>query len=251
MVLISRLSRFLVRNVRSSLRASVRHYDPETGGEEIRSTTVTMLSKEDDDYLYVEAYSNVGFKLSNGFRIVGPCVLFPRSILHWAIGGTHELNEDSLSLFPLLEPKLDLLVLGVGDHGAKYDKSIVRYLRSNNINVEILPTDQACSTFNFLNAERRIVAAAMIPPTYMNLDRDDEDLHIRARLEAEENLYELKSGFGDQPLIDESDPVLKGVKEKVFPALGLNVKKETETGKAKEEGRKSKDSDRDKNKKGS
>lgn len=111
--------------------------------------------------------------------------------------------------------------------------------------------DQACSTFNFLNAERRIVAAAMIPPTYMNLDRDDEDLHIRARLEAEENLYELKSGFGDQPLIDESDPVLRGVKEKVFPALGLNVKKETETGKGKEEGRKSKDSDRDKNKKGS
>ena len=67
-------------------RTSVRHYDPEVGGAEIKSTTVTMLSKEDDDYLYVEAYSQMGFRLSNGFRIVGPCVVFPRSILHWGVG---------------------------------------------------------------------------------------------------------------------------------------------------------------------
>ena len=66
--------------------ASVRHYNPETGGAEFKNTTVTMLSKEDDDFLYVEAYSQMGFRLSNGFRIVGPCVLFPRSILHWAVG---------------------------------------------------------------------------------------------------------------------------------------------------------------------
>ena len=67
-------------------RASIRHYDPELGGAEMKSTTVTMLSKEDDDYLYVEAYSQMGFRLSNGFRIVGPCVLFPRSVLHWGVG---------------------------------------------------------------------------------------------------------------------------------------------------------------------
>lgn len=44
-----------------------------------------MLSKEDDENIYVEAYSTLGFKLSSGFRIIGPCILFPRSILHWGV----------------------------------------------------------------------------------------------------------------------------------------------------------------------
>ncbi|KAL8612749.1 hypothetical protein ACOMHN_033748 [Nucella lapillus] len=237
MALLPRLGHFLLRNSRSTLtRASVRHYDPETGGEEIKSTTVTMLSKEDDDYLYVEAYSQIGFRLSNGFRIIGPCVLFPRSILHWGVGGTHELNGESLSLFSMLEPKLDILVLGVGDHGVKYDRNIIKYLRSNKINVEILPTDQACSTFNFLNAERRIVAAGLIPPTYMFVD-SDEDLQIRERLQrGEGKLFKMKHGFTQDPSAEipgEFAPALDNLRQNVYPKLGVGPKDGEKSGEKK------------------
>ncbi|XP_076469628.1 NADH dehydrogenase [ubiquinone] 1 alpha subcomplex assembly factor 3-like [Babylonia areolata] len=237
MALVSRLGRFLLRNARSSLtRASVRHYDPETGGEEIKSTSVSILSKEDDDYLYVEAYSQIGFRLSNGFRIIGPCVLFPRSVLHWGVAGIHELNEESLALFPLLEPKLDILVLGIGDHGQKYDKNIIKYLRSSRINVEILPTDQACSTFNFLNAERRVVAAGLIPPTYMHLD-NDEDLEIRAQLaKGGGKLFELKHGFTEDPSAatpGEFAPALEDLRER----MGIKQKDGGESGEKRSEDR--------------
>ena len=56
----------------------------------------------------------------------------------------------------------------------------------------------------------------------MHIEQEDEDLLVRARLEAEENIFNLKSGFGDTPAIDETDPVLKGIKEKVYPALGFD-----------------------------
>ncbi|XP_041349777.1 NADH dehydrogenase [ubiquinone] 1 alpha subcomplex assembly factor 3-like isoform X2 [Gigantopelta aegis] len=139
--------------------------------------TIHMLSKEDDANIYIEAYSPEGFKLSSGFRILGPCAVFPRSILHWNVKSSKDIHENSLSLFCMLEPKIDILILGIGDHGSKYNFDIIRYLRSKKINVEILPTDQACSTFNFLNSERRYVAAALIPPQDVSFDID-EDLFV-------------------------------------------------------------------------
>lgn len=223
-MIVTKLARFLSRNIRCTLRASVRHYDPETGGEELKSATMTILNKEDDDFLYVEAYSQIGFRLSNGFRIIGPCVLFPRSVLHWGISGVDYISEESLSLFPLLEPKLDLLIIGIGDYGSKYNKNIIKYLRSYKINVEILPTDQACSTFNFLNAERRIVAAALVPPQYMQVDQD-EDLLFRAQLEGSNNPFEKNLTDRSMETPGEFAPLLDDLKENVYPKLGIGSKK--------------------------
>lgn len=46
-------------------------------------------------------------------------------------------------------------------------------MRGKNINLEVLPTERACATFNFLNAEGRCVAGALIPPTVMRINEDD------------------------------------------------------------------------------
>ena len=83
----------------------------------MKSTTVTMLSKEDDDYLYVEAYSQMGFRLSNGFRIVGPCVLFPRSVLHWGV-------SCSCVLFPQSVWHWGRLGVGVGCSCVLFSQSV-------------------------------------------------------------------------------------------------------------------------------
>lgn len=139
-------------------------------------TTVTVLNQEQDRGIFIDSYSNMGFMLNTGMRVFGPCAIFPRSILHWNVRGVEDINEDSLSLFTMLEPKIDILVLGVGerDNMRKIDGKIMKHLRANKINVELLPTDQALATFNFLNAEKRYVAGAFIPPSYIeNLDDDD------------------------------------------------------------------------------
>ena len=111
--------------------------------------------------------------------------------------------------------------------------------------------DQACATFNFLNAERRMVAAGLIPPTYMQL-QGDEDLPIRAQLDNDDSLFELKHGFTQDPSAGtpgELAPLLDNLQEKVYPKLGFppkEQKRETEEGAEKGESKPSDSSAHDK-----
>lgn len=99
------------------------------------------------------------------------------------------MNEESLRLFSLLEPKLDILVLGTGDQTNDTDFfiNVVKFMRSCKIGLEILPTDQAVSTFNFLNSEGRCVAAGLIPPTQVRTSEDDI---VTSRIKRQ-RIYEL------------------------------------------------------------
>uniref|UniRef100_A0A023G5R3 NADH dehydrogenase [ubiquinone] 1 alpha subcomplex assembly factor 3 n=2 Tax=Amblyomma TaxID=6942 RepID=A0A023G5R3_AMBTT len=131
-------------------------------------TTVTVLNQERGDMLLVNSYSPAGFRMNNGLFIVGPVALFPRSVLQWRVRSASDISAESLSLFTLLEPKLDVLVLGLGDVNDCLDMEVIRYLREKKITVEMHPTVTACTTFNFLNVEDRNVAAAMIPPAHVS-----------------------------------------------------------------------------------
>ncbi|XP_064606640.1 NADH dehydrogenase [ubiquinone] 1 alpha subcomplex assembly factor 3-like isoform X2 [Liolophura sinensis] len=155
--------------------------------------SVQMLSQEEDWLMYVESYSQLGFRLNTGVRIIGPCAVFPKSILHWNVKGAEDIHESSLCLFTLLEPKLDILIIGKGDRSSSVSPKLYTYLRSKKINVEILPTDQALATFNFLNSERRYVAGAFIPPEYTHTFRD-EDAGMGEVLERV-NIYEAKTDY--------------------------------------------------------
>ena len=47
-------------------------------------TTVSMLNDEMEG-LAVNGFSTLGFLLNNGLRVIGPCAIFPRSILQWNV----------------------------------------------------------------------------------------------------------------------------------------------------------------------
>ena len=49
------------------------------------TTTVQILNKVQDQGIFFEAYSPLGFLLSSGIRVMGPCAVFPKSILHWNV----------------------------------------------------------------------------------------------------------------------------------------------------------------------
>lgn len=86
-----------------------------------------------------------------------------------------DINEQSLRLVSLLDPKIDILILGVGDADVTpvFTKRILEFMRKYKINIEVLRTEAACSTFNFLNAEHRMVAALLIPPLHLRVNEDD------------------------------------------------------------------------------
>lgn len=115
--------------------------------------------------------------------------MFYRTVLSWNVESFEDINEQTLRLITLLEPRIDILILGVGDAlmTPEFTKRIRTYILKNRINIEILGTDIACSTFNFLNSEGRMVAALLIPPLHLRVnERDLMERHTR------HNLYELE-----------------------------------------------------------
>lgn len=112
--------------------------------------------------------------------------------MSWNVSNYEEINEESLSLFCMLEPKIDVLVIGIGDQSVTIDfsRKIIKFMQKFAINVEVLNTEQACATFNFLNAEGRMIAAAMIPPNHIKINEDD-----LMRRQSRQDLYTLKDEY--------------------------------------------------------
>lgn len=110
--------------------------------------------------------------------------------MSWNINNVEDIDEKTLSLFCVLEPKIDVLVIGSGDVKItpSISRSIIGFMKKYNINVEVLPTEQACATFNFLNGEGRVVAAAMIPPSLMSITEAD---FVRHQID-KKHMLELK-----------------------------------------------------------
>ncbi|KAH8414680.1 hypothetical protein KR222_002923 [Zaprionus bogoriensis] len=138
-------------------------------------TKVSIFNTETNVGLMITGYSQYGFRLNNNMVLLGPITVFPRSVLSWNVNSFEDINEKSLSLFPSLEPRIDVLIVGIGDQSPTplVSKRIIEFMKNYKINVEILRTEQACATFNFLNAESRMVACALIPPMHIAFNEND------------------------------------------------------------------------------
>ncbi|VVD06098.1 unnamed protein product [Leptidea sinapis] len=90
-----------------------------------------------------------------------------------AIHRTVDITTESLAIFRVLEPKIDLLIIGLETNDRRVVDPVFRATKQAGLNVELLVTEHACSTFNFLNAEGRSVAAALIPPLHIQVNEDD------------------------------------------------------------------------------
>lgn len=73
-----------------------------------------------------------------------------RSVLSWNVGQSEDINEDTLSLFCMLEPKIDVLVIGIGDQQVTpaFSKKIMTFMQKYQINVEILGTAAVSRIFH-------------------------------------------------------------------------------------------------------
>ncbi|CAH8529638.1 unnamed protein product [Dicrocoelium dendriticum] len=164
--------------------------------------------------LYFSAYNQHGFLLNSGVRIIGPCAAFPRNAFCWNVKDFKDINEESLSLFFVLEPKLDLLLIGKGATNIQVDcLKLQNICYKHKLAVEILPTQSAVGTFNFLNSEGRYVAAGLIPPHRIDIydpaDREASQLLAAEELVATSNLLQQKSSEAQKFLEDASAKPLK------------------------------------------
>ncbi|KAM6927839.1 NADH dehydrogenase [ubiquinone] 1 alpha subcomplex assembly factor 3 [Xenentodon cancila] len=134
------------------------------------------MKKEADNRILIHSYSPAGFNI-DGNRVFGPCVLLPPAILQWNVGSYKDITEDSMSLFHMLEPTIEILIVGTGAQLERINPSVLALLKRKRIAVEVQDTPNACATFNFLSSERRLVAAGLIPPSPSTALEVKQDYH--------------------------------------------------------------------------
>ncbi|XP_061688188.1 NADH dehydrogenase [ubiquinone] 1 alpha subcomplex assembly factor 3 [Syngnathoides biaculeatus] len=132
--------------------------------EMYQRTTVSVMKKEPGSGIMIHSYSAQGFNI-DGNKVFGPCAVLPPSILQWKVGTSQDITEESVSLFHMIVPQIEILVLGTGTRLERIHPSVLALFKSKRIAVEVQDTPNACATFNFLISEKRIAAAGLIPPS--------------------------------------------------------------------------------------
>ncbi|KAG0498823.1 hypothetical protein HPP92_003514 [Vanilla planifolia] len=107
-------------------------------------------------------YSETGFTI-NGVKYEGSLLIVENKVMSWAPKRFSEINAESLSIFKVLRPVPEILVLGCGRHIDFVNEELRQFLRSIGIKLEAIDSRNAASTYNILNEEGRMVAAALLP----------------------------------------------------------------------------------------
>ena len=110
----------------------------------------------------VDSYASWGFVV-NGVALHGAVLLLPRASLLFEPDRLSAVSPASLSLLTLLDAPTSLLVLGCGEQSRRAPRELREWCAQRDMAIEALSTQHACSTFNFMVAEERSVAALLFP----------------------------------------------------------------------------------------
>ncbi|KAI9199570.1 NADH dehydrogenase 1 alpha subcomplex assembly factor 3 [Polychytrium aggregatum] len=72
-------------------------------------------------------------------------------------------TAEVFKIFEVLHPTPEILVIGTGVRSHPLPENLRKYLHSLGIQIEILPTRHAASTYSLLLGDGRVVAAALLP----------------------------------------------------------------------------------------
>lgn len=126
----------------------------------------------------MEGYFPNGFKINNS-DIYGSVLLLPRAHYLWNVENNEKISLESLQLFEIITPKVDLIMIGTGKDMIYDQKSIeiIKHFREIGISAEFMSTviiffilsfiycvkkPNAIATFNILIEEDRNVGAALL-----------------------------------------------------------------------------------------
>ena len=102
-----------------------------------------------------------GFVTVNAERFEHSIIVLPEGpVLRWNLTSIGALDEDAIRELAAL--KVEILLLGTGDHQRFPNMRSLQPLREAGTGIEAMDTRAACRTYNILLAEERNVAAALI-----------------------------------------------------------------------------------------
>ncbi|CDR37242.1 hypothetical protein NBRC10512_006911 [Rhodotorula toruloides] len=139
-----------------------------------------IQSSPNDPVAITSLTPNAGFTLTDGLVLPSPIILCPGGCFMWDVAhptknGADEMgrewdgwNEEKLRLFEVLNPRPEILLIGTGSSTLLAPQRVKRYLNGLGIQVDVLDSRNACSTYNLLQEEGRRVAAAIYPVSHLS-----------------------------------------------------------------------------------
>lgn len=132
--------------------------------------SLANMIETDDTMSVIQAHDKYGFKI-NGIHMRGSVIVFKNYTLLWDVSRVEDIGPRQAAAVHMLRPKVDLLIIGTGEHTRNINPSLYAYFARKGVSVEVMSTMHAVSTFNTLNQEGRRVAAALI--SREPLERED------------------------------------------------------------------------------
>ncbi|KAL8291905.1 hypothetical protein RQP46_002163 [Phenoliferia psychrophenolica] len=109
-----------------------------------------------------------GFTLVDGLVVPSPVIFLNGVVFLWDVAPPGETDwdgftEEKWKLLEVVTPRPDILLVGTGKRGLFPPPKFKKYINSLGIQIDVLDTRNACSTYNLLAEEGRRVAAALYP----------------------------------------------------------------------------------------
>ncbi|XP_078155944.1 NADH dehydrogenase ubiquinone 1 alpha subcomplex assembly factor-like protein (DUF498/DUF598) [Carex rostrata] len=123
---------------------------------------INLIDGVPDDQLRFQGYTDTGFTI-NGSKYEGSLLIVENKIMAWAPKKFSDITPQSLSIFQIVRPVPEILILGCGRNIIPVDPELRRFIRSTGMKLEAVDSRNASSTYNILNEEGRHVAAALLP----------------------------------------------------------------------------------------
>ncbi|KAJ6822054.1 NADH dehydrogenase [ubiquinone] 1 alpha subcomplex assembly factor 3 [Iris pallida] len=123
---------------------------------------INLIDSVPDDQLRFQGYTDTGFTI-NRVNYEGSLLIVENKIMSWAPKRFSEITTESLSIFKVLRPVPEILILGCGRNIEPINPELRRFIRSTGMKLEAVDSRNAASTYNILNEEGRMVAVALLP----------------------------------------------------------------------------------------
>ncbi|EJD01606.1 DUF498-domain-containing protein [Fomitiporia mediterranea MF3/22] len=115
----------------------------------------------------VRGMTAAGIELADGLILPSSCIFLDGNVFLWNVPSTlwNGWSKEQFEMFEVVVPKPEILILGTGKGVSHPPPSIRMYLNSIGIQLDVMDTWNACTTYNLLAEEGRHVAAALLPAT--------------------------------------------------------------------------------------
>ncbi|KAJ7228163.1 DUF498-domain-containing protein [Mycena pura] len=147
-----------------SLTAPTRFLHTSFRPQNSHTSLTNILASDTPLAVQIASVTEEGILLEDGLLLPAACILLDGKVFLWDVPDkTTQWGREHLAMFEVVVPRPEILILGTGAELVHPPPSFRSYLTDLGIQVDVMSTRNACSTFNLLAEEGRRVAAALAP----------------------------------------------------------------------------------------